>query len=76
MPNAFDGFLQVLLAGLGAIKLKSSTAASSAMDCFVILTTTSNLLAIFPRMLPRRSNFPMASSGWAITNPRSMASRS
>lgn len=45
----------ILCLGLGAIQLGSATAFSDLVGSFVILTTTSYLLAIFPHLLSRLS---------------------
>jgi len=46
----------ILCLGLGAIQLGSATAFSDLVGSFVILTTTSYLLAILPHLLSRLSN--------------------
>ncbi|KAH7876563.1 putative amino acid transporter [Lentinula edodes] len=48
-------FCFILCLGFGAIQLGSSTAFSDLVGSFVILTTTSYLLAIFPHLLSRLS---------------------
>lgn len=54
-------FCAILTTGFGAIQLGSSTAFSSLVGSFIILTTTSYFLAIFPHILTKRSNVP---KGW------------
>ena len=54
-------FCSILTTAFGAIQLGSSTAFSSLVGSFIILTTCSYLLAIFPHLLSQRSNVP---KGW------------
>lgn len=54
-------FCAVLCTGLGAIQVGSGTAFLDLVGSFIILTTTSYFLAIFPNILTRRANIP---SGW------------
>ena len=51
-------FCSILCTGLGAIQLGSKTAFTDLVGSFVILTTMSYFLAIFPHILTRRSNVP------------------
>lgn len=61
----------ILCTGFGAIQLGSKTAFSSLVGSFIILTTMSYFLAIFPHLLTRRANVPrgpfwMGDIGYAI----------
>lgn len=60
-----------LTTGFGAIQLGSDTAFTSLVGSFIILTTTSYFLAIFPHLLTKRSNVPkgwfwMGNSGYLV----------
>lgn len=47
----------VLVSGFGAISLGSATAFSDLVGSFIILTTASYFLAIFPHLMTGRKNF-------------------
>lgn len=54
-------FCAMLATAFGAIQLGSETAFASLVGSFIILTTSSYFLAIFPHILSQRSNAP---KGW------------
>lgn len=61
----------ILTTGFGAIQLGSTTAFTDLVGSFIILTSTSYLLAILPHILTKRANVPpgpfwMGASGYVV----------
>ena len=61
----------ILTTGFGAIQLGSTTAFTDLVGSFIILTSTSYLLAILPHILTKRANVPpgpfwMGASGYIV----------
>lgn len=61
----------ILTTGFGAIQLGSTTAFTDLVGSFIILTSTSYLLAILPHILTKRANVPpgpfwMGASGFVV----------